>query len=107
MTKFSLAAQFPNLAGEIARLLIEEGEQELACTVADLTIVERCRCGDDFCATMYTVRPPQGSWGRGHRNVPLDPKDGFLILDVLGHEIVEIEVLFRNEIRERLLQLLP
>jgi len=107
MIKFSLATQFPDLAAEIARLLTEEGEQELACTVADLTIVERCRCGDEFCATMYTVRPPHGAWGRGHRNVSLAPKDGILILDVLDQKIVEIEVLFRNEIRERLLQLLP
>lgn len=56
---------------------------------------------------MYTVRPPPDPWGRNHRNVSLHPKVGYLILDMLDQEITGIEALFRNEIRERLLTLLP
>jgi uncharacterized protein (DUF2147 family) len=105
--KFKLADEFPELAAKLTQLLNEEGEEELAGTVSGLTVVERCRCGDEFCATMYTVRPPRETWGRSHRNVSLDPKAGYLILDVLDQEIVGIEVLFRNEIREHLLKVLP
>jgi hypothetical protein len=105
--KFKLADEFPELATELTQLLTAEGEEELAGTVSGLTVVDRCRCGDDFCATMYTVRPPRDSWGRSKRNVSLDPKVGYLILDVLDQEIVGIEVLFRDEIREHSLELLP
>jgi hypothetical protein len=105
--KFSLESHFPELAAELARLLRQSGEKELSETVSGLTVVERCRCGDDFCATMYTVPPPRDSWGRNHRNVSLDPERGFLILDVLDQEIVGIEVLYRDEIQDQLLKLLP
>jgi hypothetical protein len=104
---FKLSGDFPELATELTQLLKEEGEKELAITVSGLTVAERCRCSDDFCATMYMVRPPRQTWGRSHRNVSLDPKVGYLILDVLDQEFVGIEVLFRNEIREQLLRLLP
>ena len=53
---FSLAKEFPDLV-RTSRPYGETGESELADTVPDLTIVERCRCGDDFCATMYTYPP--------------------------------------------------
>ena len=105
--KFSLERQFPELAADLTRLLRQSGEEELADTVSELTIMERCRCGDDFCSTMYTVPPPRDSWGRNHRNISLDPERGFLILDVLDREIVGIEVLYRDEIRDQLLKLLP
>jgi hypothetical protein len=105
--KFSLAKEFPDFAADLTRLLKQSGEGELADTLSGLTVVERCRCGDDFCATMYTYPPPRDSWGRSHRNVSLDPEHGFLILDVLDREIVGIEVLYRQEIREQLLKLLP
>ncbi|HEY6293388.1 MAG TPA: hypothetical protein VI455_17695 [Terriglobia bacterium] len=79
----------------------------MADTVPSSAVVEHCTCGEDFCATMYTVRPPPDPWGRNHRNVSLHPKVGYLILDMLDQEITGIEALFRNEIRERLLTLLP
>ena len=104
---FSLTKEFPDFATDLARLLNGTGEGELADTVANLTIVERCRCGDDFCATMYTYPPPREPWGQNHRNIALDPDRGFLILDVLDDEIVGIEILYRDEIRDQLLKLLP
>jgi hypothetical protein len=105
--RFQLAEEFPKLASELSELLKRGGEEQLAGTVAGLSVVDRCRCGDDFCATMYIAPRPCGAWGKGHRNVALDPETGFLILDVLHERIVEIEVLYRDEIRERLLTLMP
>ena len=104
---FRLAEEFPELVSELKDLLEREGETELAGSVVALTVVDRCRCGDDFCATMYTVPRPRGAWGEGHRNVALDPETGFLILDVQHERIVEIEVLYRDEVRRRLLKLMP
>ena len=104
---FNLAQEFPELASELVDLLRHNGEEELANTVDGLIVLDRCRCGDDFCATMYTVPRPRGAWGEGRRNVALDPQRGFLILDVLNERIVEVEVLYRDEIREGLLKLMP
>ena len=104
---FTLIEQFPDFGAELAALLRQEGEDDLAATVPNLTIVDRCRCGDDFCSTMYTVSRPVDSWGRSHRNVALHSGKGELILDILDFEIVCIEVLFRDEIRSRLLELMP
>jgi hypothetical protein len=104
---FSLHKEFPDFAADLMRLLKENGEEKLADSILALNVVERCRCGDDFCATMYTYPPPRDSWGRDHRNIALDPERGFLILDVFNDEIVGIEVLYRDEIREQLLKLFP
>jgi len=104
---FNLAKEFPALASELGELLQRSGEDALADTIGGLVVVDRCRCGDDFCATMYTALRPQGAWGEGHRNVALDPRRGFLILDVLNERIVEVEVLYRDEIRKSLLTLMP
>ena len=97
----------PDLAAEVESLLSREGEAELARQVQELQIVDRCRCGDDFCAAVYTAPRPKGAWGPGHYTLPLDPERGFLNVDVLNGKIVELEVLFRDEIRARLLKLLP
>ena len=88
--------------------LIEQGEPDLAAQVPTLSIFERSRCGDDVCcATFYTRPKPEGSFGRGHRNVVLAPDEAMVILDVAGEEIACVEVLDRHEIREELLRLLP
>lgn len=104
---FRLVDQFPELASELGELLEGHGEEQLAQTIGGLSVVDRCRGGDDFCATMYTLPRLLGAWGEGHRNVALDSKNGFLIIDVVHERIVEIEVLYRDEIRTRLLALLP
>jgi len=98
---------FPELAAELRALLIAEKEPELSAQVDSLRLVERCRCRDDFCAMFYTSAPPDGAWGKGHRNVALNPKKGDLILDVVDNHIVAVEVLFHPEVRRKLDDLLP
>jgi hypothetical protein len=93
-----LSDMLPGLAHELQQLLIEQDEPELAAQVPGLRIVDRCRCGDDFCATFYVQPRPKRAYGPDHRNVPLTPKEGMLILDVVGEKIVE--VLYRDDVRK-------
>lgn len=97
----------PVFATELERLLTEAGERGLASQVPTLNIVERCSCGDDFCATFYVQPKPEGAYGPSHRNVVLPPDDGTIILDVVGNQICCIEVLDRPEIRDKLLAAFP
>ena len=102
-----LVEALPELANELERLLRLEGEAELAAQVQGLRIVDRCQCGDDFCATFYVQPKPMGSYGPTHRTVALGPEQGMLILDVDNAKIACIEVLYRDDIRHRLDTLLP
>jgi hypothetical protein len=94
---------FPEFATELQHLLTQQGQHELAAQVSGLVILDRCRCGDDFCATFYTQPKPVGRYGHDHRNVALTPEDGMVILDVVGDKIACVEVLYRDEIRRKLL----
>lgn len=104
---WQLHEQFPELSRELHQLLVDTGEPELASQVPSLQIIDRCRCGDDFCATFYTQPKPDGAYGPGHRNVVLDPAQGMLILDVVSDVIAQVEVLYRDDVRRKLLNLLP
>jgi hypothetical protein len=70
-----------------------EGETDLAVCAWDLRIVAPCPRKDDFCQSFYTAEPPDGAYGPGHRNVPLNPRQGMLILDVVNNQIMFVEVL--------------
>jgi hypothetical protein len=83
----------PQLAMELVALLEHEGETDLAAQVPELRLFDRCRCGDDFCATVYTGPRPRGEWGPENETVALNPEEGLLILDVLDGKITCIEVL--------------
>jgi len=103
-----LAGVLPAFTAELQQLLVKQGEPELAAQVPSLRILERCDCGDDFCATFYTRPKPNGSFGPGHRNVRLFPDEGsLLVLDIVDGEIACIELLDRSDIREMLLVLVP
>ena len=41
---------FPELSEELRELLRNKREAELAEQISELKLVDRCRCGDDFCA---------------------------------------------------------
>jgi hypothetical protein len=96
-----------DFAHELTALLTAHGEAALAAQVPHLRLFGRCRCGDEFCATVYTAPHPEGAWGPEHRNIPLDPIEGFLVLDLVNKEIVCIEALYRDDLRARLLRLFP
>jgi hypothetical protein len=97
-----LTEVLPAFVTELRQLLEAQGEPELAAQVPGLVILDRCRCGDDFCATFYTQPKPDGAYGPGHRNVALTPEEGMLILDVVAGEIACVEVLDRKDVREKL-----
>ncbi|MEZ5977717.1 MAG: hypothetical protein R3F34_05810 [Planctomycetota bacterium] len=97
----------PDFALELQSLLVGEGEDSLAQSVPRLSIVDRCRCGDDFCSTFYTAPRPSGAYGPGLRNLDLPAREGMLILDVVDDEISGIEVLYRPEIQLVVHGLLP
>ena len=89
----------PNLVLELEQMLVEEGEPALSAQVAGLRIVDRCRCGDDFCASFFTAPRPVGSYGPGHRTIALAPALGYLNVDVVGGDIVQVEVLYRDDVK--------
>jgi hypothetical protein len=95
-----LSDVLPLFARELHELLIEANQPKLANQVPRLKIVERCRCGDDFCATFYTQRKPLGGYSPSHRNVVLIPSKGMLILDVVADEIACVEILYHDDIRK-------
>ena len=97
----------PGFAAELEQLLRDQGEAKLAAQISELKIVDRCRCGDDFCASFYTQPKPKGAYGSGHRCVELEPAEGMLILDLVDDRIAQIEVLNRDDIRKMLLAALP
>ena len=79
-----LTDTLPAFTAELRQLLVEQGEPELAAQVSGLLIFDRCRCGDDFCATFYTRPKPDGAYGPRHRDVRLKSEAGMLILDVVA-----------------------
>src|SRR5580692_7166577 len=102
-----LVEVFPELAAELQQLLAELGESVLAEQVPELSVVERCRCSDDFCGMFYVLPEPDGAYGAEHRNVALTPRKGMLILDVLADKIAAVKVLYRDEVRKKLLVEFP
>jgi hypothetical protein len=106
-TRPRLIEVLPVFAGEIEELLKKQNESKLAAQITSLTIVDRCRCGEDFCAAFYVEPKPHGAYGPGHRNVDLEPESGMVILDVVNDRIMQIEVLYRDEIRQAIQTAVP
>ena len=102
-----LARVLPELAAELRALLLSGDESHLAGEEEHLRVIDRCRCDDWFCATLYTAPKPDGSYGPTHRNIVLDPATGMIVLDVVDERIVCVEILYRRELRSRILRLLP
>jgi hypothetical protein len=97
----------PELSAELEQLLRRAGKPELANQLSKLQVLDRCRCGDDFCASFYTQPKPRGQYGPGLRTLELDSAIGYLILDVVDDCIAHVEVLYRDEIRLKLLTKFP
>lgn len=97
----------PQLARELEQLLNGRGELELAAQISTLEVVDRCRCGDDFCSSLYTQPKPAGSYGPDHRSFDLDAAKGMVILDVVSSLIAHVEILNRDDLRRPLVAALP
>jgi hypothetical protein len=124
---FPLRQIWPDVLDRLKRLLTESGEIELAATVEGLEGYDRCRCGSDHCATIYTKPRPSGGFGPSHRNIVFRNADTIdldtrlrvgdtstartteytTILDVVDEEIRCIEILDDHESRRRLVAALP
>ena len=104
---FPIVEIFPSLSQELQSLLIAEGEPNLAAQVPQLQILDRCRCGDDFCALFHVKPKPKEKFAPGHSNVALNPNQGIIALDVVDGVIATVEILYRNEIRRKLLAEFP
>jgi hypothetical protein len=107
MAKHLLKDALPQFRQELETMLLAKGENELAAQTETLGMFDRCRCGDGFCATFYTLPKPNGAYGPDHYCLDLDATRGMIILDVVAGKIACVEVLNRNEIRRRLLELFP
>ncbi len=97
----------PELAEELKALLATSEYADLEKQVVKLSIADRCRCGEDSCATFYTTPPPCGARGTGHECISLDSKVGWLVLDLVNRKIVCVEVLNNETVKQRLDTVLP
>jgi hypothetical protein len=87
--------------------LVRQGRDDLAGQLGTLPLVDRCRCGDDFCATFYTAKGPTGAYGARHSNLVVESGEGMIILDLVQNRIHCVEVLYRPHVRKELLTILP
>ena len=117
---------WPDTVMSLAGRLRECGEADLANSVEGLQVYDRCRCGAEHCATVYTKPKPTRGFGPTHRNIVfwaleticLDTGLSALecgwataehttILDVVNGEVACIEILNDSACRARLLAALP
>lgn len=103
----SFVEAFPDLAAEVVALLERAGHAGLAEQLPELSVLERCRCGDDSCATIEMTVGAELGAASVRETIPLDPETGMISVDVVDGRIVTIEVLFRDDVRKTLLEFLP
>ena len=102
-----LGEALPEFARELKRLLQEDGRPDLAVQVAGLPVLDRCRCGQSYCA-LFDTAPGGTKAGEGpQETVKFETRPGTLILDLRGDRIRCIEALDRTDVRDRLRALLP
>jgi hypothetical protein len=104
---FRLSTALPEFAAETRRTLIQCGEAELAKQVDELWVYDRCRCGGEECATVYTStgeEPRSGYRGTGGY---LEGAKGYVLIDVCNEHIICIETLDYPEFVKALAELLP
>ena len=97
-----LVDALPAFAAELRETLVRSRLRKLVACIDDLPIVDRCRCGDDFCATFYAVPRPRTGWGKAKRTEMLQADKGMIIVDYEDRRILCVEVLFRDDVRKRL-----
>ena len=103
---FRFAATLPQMASEVRRALVECGEYALVDQVETLWVCDRCRCGNEDCATLYTSpeeRPTASERAIGAR---LPAAGGYILIEVADEHIVSIEA-FDLGLAATLARLLP
>ncbi len=91
----------PFLAEELSQALTEIGLTKLARSVSSLEIIERCDCDNTGCAAFYTAK--KHTWS-GKKIKQISPRvKGLYSVDVLDDQIVFIEMMGRQDVRDRLL----
>ena len=103
----TVSEALPAFAAELECALRQQGDADLASQFKRLPLIDRCRCGDDFCATFYTAPKFNGPYGPGHKNVVLAVTKGMTILDVVNGDIQCVEVLYRPDVQRLLFAVLP
>lgn len=104
---FRLSAALPEFAAETRRTLIKCGEAALANQVDDLWIFDRCRCGMEECATVYTSADDEQRTRYRGTGGYLPDAQGYVLIDVSNERIICIEMLGYPEFVKALTELLP
>lgn len=102
-----LCEALPQFTRELEELLAKTKRPDLAAQISELTIVRRCRCEDDFCASFYTQFEPNTRPFPDCICVELEPMNGMIILDIVSRHIAEVEVLYRDDVRTALRAAFP
>jgi hypothetical protein len=103
---FQLSHALPEFAAETRRMLLRCNEAALANQLDELWIYDRCRCGMEECATVYTAAETVP--GPGQRGVGGGFEDtGYVLIDVSNERIISIETLWYPEFVKALTELLP
>src|ERR1022692_2448986 len=77
---FQLSRALPEFAAETRRMLLRCDEAALADQVDELWIYDRCRCGMEECATVYTAAETDNQSSRGVGGGFEDT--GYVLIDV-------------------------
>jgi hypothetical protein len=102
---FRLEEKLPELAKFLRALFFSEHRKDLADQIPDLQVFDRCRCGADHCSTVYTI--PGGPWP-DQGGAAFHTANGIdVILDTSAGKIACIEILYFDELRKKLLKLMP
>ncbi len=104
---FRLSTALPEFAAETRRTLIQCGEAELAKQVDELWVYDRCRCGGEECATVYTSTGEESTSGCRGTGGHLPGANGYVLIDVCNERIICIETLCYPEFVKALTKLLP
>ena len=106
MQKKLLRDSLPDFAHELANLLLKVDRPDLACQIESMQVdMDRCVSGDGFCAMLCTGLQPAKGWGVEQTTIVLTPERGNILVDVIEGDIIAVEVFFRKDVQEKLLQL--
>jgi hypothetical protein len=105
---FSLVSTLPEMAEELRAGLPAAGLERLLLQVDRLVVVGYCNCGDDFCSTILTDSGAKTTGPPWYGEDIECANDGIFIVHLDDNDdICELEVLYRSDYREALLQLFP